>query len=406
MSESTRLETVKIVMLKGEKGDQGAGVYDDTEVRELITEERQARAGVDNTLQIDKANKNALLGNIFISNLVLDGTTDNTQTIVDALDDVPSGIFVIPYNCKCNRDTIMSSLDSNIVVIDPYYQVIQGEYVAKYFKLLTAKNEPNNDSVVIVEDFHHPCFTINNEETEDSSVDRHATLGFANGYNANGFLKFSFMISQALANGHYRLLFRRMSKYDGTILDKSTIVLDELGTIGFNEATGDFDYAFGATDRTVNKDATLVNIANNGGRAGLAFTNGDNTRRLDIFTDPSLKGMISYGNGQQIVFPDENSIKLDTFEKITWRTISGATPTATKGRYFTVNNASAVTMTNFTCDSDIVTFMFPNANTTLKWARFRLKGGVDWKPTANSSITFVKNVGITNDWIELSRNEM
>ena len=53
LQDSKKLETVKIVMLKGEKGDQGAGSYDDTEVRGLITAEAQTRASSDTALAMD-----------------------------------------------------------------------------------------------------------------------------------------------------------------------------------------------------------------------------------------------------------------------------------------------------------------------------------------------------------------
>ena len=53
LQDSTKLETVKIVMLKGEKGDQGAGSYDDTEIRGLITAEAQARASEDTALDLE-----------------------------------------------------------------------------------------------------------------------------------------------------------------------------------------------------------------------------------------------------------------------------------------------------------------------------------------------------------------
>lgn len=55
--DSTKLETVKIVMLKGEKGEKGDGSYDDAEVRGLITAEAQARASEDNSLGMTKADK-------------------------------------------------------------------------------------------------------------------------------------------------------------------------------------------------------------------------------------------------------------------------------------------------------------------------------------------------------------
>ena len=53
LQDSTKLEKVKIVMLKGEKGDQGAGSYDDTEVRGLITAEAQARASKDTAIDVE-----------------------------------------------------------------------------------------------------------------------------------------------------------------------------------------------------------------------------------------------------------------------------------------------------------------------------------------------------------------
>ena len=55
-----KIEDIKVLMLKGEKGDKGDGSYDDTEVRSLITAEAQTRASTDNSLELTKADKTAL----------------------------------------------------------------------------------------------------------------------------------------------------------------------------------------------------------------------------------------------------------------------------------------------------------------------------------------------------------
>lgn len=54
---SNNLDKVKIVMLKGEKGEKGDGSYDDTEIRGLITAEAQERASTDSGLEMRKADK-------------------------------------------------------------------------------------------------------------------------------------------------------------------------------------------------------------------------------------------------------------------------------------------------------------------------------------------------------------
>lgn len=83
LQDSKKLETVKILMLKGEKGDQGAGSYDDTEVRGLITAEAQARAGKDAILD---AEIDALEGRMSTAETeinVLDGRMDTFASLPD-----------------------------------------------------------------------------------------------------------------------------------------------------------------------------------------------------------------------------------------------------------------------------------------------------------------------------------
>ena len=76
--DSTKIEDVKVMLLKGDKGDKGDGVYDDTELREglsaeitarerddvslgrLISDETTAREEADSTLESTKADKTAL----------------------------------------------------------------------------------------------------------------------------------------------------------------------------------------------------------------------------------------------------------------------------------------------------------------------------------------------------------
>ena len=71
LQDSKKLETVKILMLKGEKGDQGAGSYDDTEIRGLITAEAQARASSDTAHDLEIA--------------ALDTRTDTAEDNIDGL---------------------------------------------------------------------------------------------------------------------------------------------------------------------------------------------------------------------------------------------------------------------------------------------------------------------------------
>ena len=81
LQDSKKLETVKILMLKGEKGEQGAGSYDDTEVRGLITAEAQERATDINTLEMVKADQSALE----VEKARIDSLITNGQTVVTTL---------------------------------------------------------------------------------------------------------------------------------------------------------------------------------------------------------------------------------------------------------------------------------------------------------------------------------
>lgn len=61
------LKDIKIMMLKGEKGDQGEGVYDDTEIRGLIEDEAEARAEAIAQLQRDYLEFMYPVGSIYMS---------------------------------------------------------------------------------------------------------------------------------------------------------------------------------------------------------------------------------------------------------------------------------------------------------------------------------------------------
>lgn len=98
LQDSTKLETVKIVMLKGEKGEQGAGTYDDTEVRGLITAEAQARASKDTAIDLDIAALDAIMDTAESDIDSLEGrmsTAENDINVLDARMDIfaslPSG---------------------------------------------------------------------------------------------------------------------------------------------------------------------------------------------------------------------------------------------------------------------------------------------------------------------------
>jgi hypothetical protein len=58
--DTREIGNVKVVMLKGEKGEKGDGSYDDTEIRALLTSEAQERASEITALEISKADKTAL----------------------------------------------------------------------------------------------------------------------------------------------------------------------------------------------------------------------------------------------------------------------------------------------------------------------------------------------------------
>lgn len=51
INDLSPFDTVKVLMLKGEKGDTGAGSYDDTEIKRLLADETSARATADTVLE-------------------------------------------------------------------------------------------------------------------------------------------------------------------------------------------------------------------------------------------------------------------------------------------------------------------------------------------------------------------
>lgn len=88
-------------------------------------------------------------------------------------------------------------------------------------------------------------------------------------------------------------------------------------------------------------------------------------------------------------------------------TLSGTTAASGGARYAIVSNGGATNMSNLTeCqDGHIITLLFPNGNTTLVDGAggsgyFHMRGGVNYNPPANSTMTFLASGGL---WYEMAR---
>lgn len=100
---------------KGEKGEKGDGSYDDTEVRELITAESQARAGAD-TILTDEVEKLSTYVTPEMFGAKGDGVTDDTDAFISCFDSVVNGgIVLIPAKRYKLSDCITVKGNTNII---------------------------------------------------------------------------------------------------------------------------------------------------------------------------------------------------------------------------------------------------------------------------------------------------
>lgn len=90
--------------------------------------------------------------------------------------------------------------------------------------------------------------------------------------------------------------------------------------------------------------------------------------------------------------------------------ISGSTPDVSQVRDAVVNNLVITNMTDMLNEQgdQVITLYFQNANTNMRdfttTGNFRLKGGIDVTPPADSIMTFRKLSTVTTAWIEVSRS--
>jgi hypothetical protein len=182
------------------------------------------------------------------------------------------------------------------------------------------------------------------------------------------------------------------------------LVLNNLGTSGSGSADQYFTTILGS--HGFNPDGTQKSHAyiqlNTDGTSPIGGGNGK-WRYIFYFENKYSTNETTGYTAFQI---DEEGFVNMRAKKVYWRTISGATPDVSTGEKYFVSNAAATDMTNLLSNlNQEVTLVFQDGNTTLKQGLLKLQNSVDWTPTPYSSITLVKNSGVTGAWIEVARSQ-
>lgn len=126
---------VKVVMLKGEKGQKGDGFYDDSDLRYMISQEAQARASADNALEMSKASKAELMTAEASINARMDtfthldaGSTTGDAELIDIRNGVTGNVYASAGDAVRGQISMISQPTRNLWRWDKY-QHANGSYV-------------------------------------------------------------------------------------------------------------------------------------------------------------------------------------------------------------------------------------------------------------------------------------
>lgn len=133
-------------------------------------------------------------------------------------------------------------------------------------------------------------------------------------------------------------------------------------------------------------------------------------RLYDLLGTDAGQGTISLAlTGTNLTTFSTNESR-DVFTTVIDRKLIGATPDVSKGLYFYTNNATPVSITDFTCSplysGKEITVYFNDANTTVihNSSKIVLFGGANFVSTQGSSLTLYLPTITNNAWYEKSRS--
>lgn len=388
---------------------------EDTEVVDARMGEVNLRA---NLTKFGKRLSDITTVNIRDYGVISDGVTDQTAQLVNLFTTTLKdfvGTILIPFNTKFNITQIFSNAPVNSVIEDKSLinMYRSPTYKQKYYNI-GSSDLVNNDFMFQVISGHHPALILNNLGTSNSvSGDKKfASILFAHGFNADGTQK-NHMMQQSSHDGQrWQWTLRALEHFlqPGVDVDSTIFQINELGHMGINGVKSGYQASFqnNALDMSTTYSGGVFNKNNNSKAVwALGSKNSDGGDVSTSFIqNPDGRMTIQKGISSLMTFGDKG-VSFGGSKTNAWKSISGVTPIVDSGIYFTVDNATPISMTNMTGVGDQeVTLLFTNANTTLVHGGFKLKDSVNWTPTAYSSITFIKRLSITSSWIEISRTEM
>lgn len=350
--------------------------------------------------------------------VISDGITDQTETIINLFKkDLINfkGFIIIPYNTKCNLQTVFSNCPVNAIIDDKSMinMYNSSTYKQKYYNI-GGSDLVNNDTIQQLISGHHPCFVLNNlaSSGSDSANFHRNSIMFAHGFNVDGTLK-NHLINQVYHdNSRYIWALRILSKYNSNdVVDSTIMSIDEDGKFAINGFRNGYDFVFqnNETDRDKMSNMLISNInANSTSLLALSSKNSENVEEITQLIQNPNGDFTIQKKGNTIIKIDSEGITHTRSKKIQWRTLTGTSIDVSNGCDFFINNTSPTTLSTVNgVGNQEIRLVFQNGNTTIKnSSSIRLKGGVDWTPSQYSSIVLVRNTSITSAWLEVSRSEM
>lgn len=352
--------------------------------------------------------------------IIDDGITDQTAELIALFAGellTYKGTVLIPYNVKFEVSTVYPSISPSIMIYDlsgiNFYS--SETYKTKY-TTFGSSDLVDNDSSFQILSGHHPNLIINNLGTSGTSSAEYfrSTILHAFGIKPDRSVKINMAQQVFMSGDKWLYLVKLASKFltPDVSVDVGLFGIDENGHVGVGSGpsnTENLTVQNNVLDLSATTIAKVKNINNSSQvQFVLESKKADGTLINTVFVQLSTDVCILKRNGVIYQTFANGSVETTCAKTLRYTAISGVTPDVSTGLNFVLTSTIATNVTNFitTLVGQEIRIIFKDGNTTLVNGSMRLKGNVDWTPTALSSITLIKNSSLTSAWIEVCRNEI